>query len=192
MLVSPRGGVQAIMGWLSLFVLAGLLLASPAQAQNRGQQALPREATAAPTGTPAPLPPAKLEEALRLFLKADSVANQHTKQQGGGESQGLVLDQAVSKLGHEFYDQFYSTFEAPMGVTDYNIVIIERPARGNSSLVAVSVNDSELLELPLPTRTDQMEEVVAAAVETARGFLFEALSNSRQLESGHRAPPERF
>ena len=190
--VSPHGATQAILGRLSVLLLSWLLLASPTQAQNRGQQALPRQAAAAPVSTPAPLSPAKLEEALRLFLKADSVANQRTMQPGGSESQGLVLDQAVSKLGHDFYDQFYSTFEAPLGVADYNIIIIERPARANSSLVAVSVNDSELLELPLPTRADQMEEVVAAAVEAARGFLFEALNNSRQLESGHRAPPERF
>ena len=188
---SRRTGWFAV-GRLGFFLLLTLLLAHPGQAQNRGQQALPREAATAPTSTPAPLSPAKLEEALRLFLKADSVANQRTMQPGGSESQGLVLDQAVSKLGHDFYDQFYSTFEAPLGVADYNIIIIERPARANSSLVAVSVNDSELLELPLPTRADQMEEVVAAAVEAARGFLFEALNNSRQLESGHRAPPERF
>ena len=190
--VSPHGATQATLGRLSVLLLGWLLLASPTQAQNRGQQVLPRQAAAAPVSTPAPLSPAKLEEALRLFLKADSVANQRTMQPGGSESRGLVLDQAVSKLGHDFYDQFYSTFEAPLGVADYNIIIIERPARANSSLVAVSVNDSELLELPLPTRADQMEEVVAAAVEAARGFLFEALNNSRQLESGHRAPPERF
>ena len=190
--VSPRGATRAALGRLSVLLLGWLLLVSPTQAQNRGQQALPFQAATAPVSTPAPLSPAKLEEALRLFLKADSVANQRTMQPGGSESQGLVLDQAVSKLGHDFYDQFYSTFEAPLGVADYNIIIIERPARANSSLVAVSVNDSELLELPLPTRADQMEEVVAAAVEAARGFLLEALNNSRQLESGHRAPPERF
>ncbi|GAA4036657.1 hypothetical protein GCM10022409_21980 [Hymenobacter glaciei] len=136
--------------------------------------------------------PAKLEEALRMLLKADSVASLQAKRRGGGESQGLVLDQAVTKLGHDFYDQFYSTFEAPMGVADYNIVVAERPARGNSALVVLTVNDTELLELPLPTRADQMEEIVSAAVETAQGFLQEALNNSRQLESGHHLPPEQF
>ena len=190
--VGPRRISRAIVGRLGIFLLLALLLAYPAPAQNRGQQALPQPAAAAPTGTPAPLEPAKLEEALRLLLKADSLATLRVRQQGGSESQGLVLDQAVSKLGHDFYDQFYSTFEAPMGVADYNIIIIERPGRANSSLVALSVNDSELLELPLPTRADQMEDIVAAAVETARGFLAQELNNSRQLESGHRAPPERF
>lgn len=174
-------------------LLAGILLTTTAgQAQTRGRQDVPATPAAAPAGQPAPLAPAKLEEALRLLLKADSVANIRGRKLGGSESQGLVLDQAVTKLGHDFYDQFYSTFEAPMGVADYNIVVTERPARANSALVVLTVNDTELLELPLPTRADQMEEIVEAAVETAQGFLQEALNTSRQLESGHRLPPEQF
>ena len=174
-------------------LLAGALLAgTPGHAQTRGRQALPATPAAAPTGQPAPLAPAKLEEALRLLLKADSVATLQGRKLGGGESQGLVLDQAVTKLGHDFYDQFYGTFEAPMGVVDYNIVVAERPARGNSALVVLTVNDTELLELPLPTRADQMAEIVEAAVETAQGFLQDALNTSRQLEQGHRLPPEQY
>lgn len=168
------------------------LASTPGQAQTRGRQTVPITPAVAPTGQPAPLAPAKLEEALRLLLKADSVATVRNRQLGGSESQGLVLDQAVTKLGHDFYDQFYGTFEAPMGITDYNIVVAERPARGNSALVVLTVNDTELLEMPLPTRTDQMEEIVAAAVETAQEFLQEALNTSRQLESGHRLPPEQY
>ena len=171
---------------------AVLLTSASAQGQARGQQAVPSTPVAAPTGQPAPLAPAKLEEALRMLLKADSVASLRSRQLGGSESKGLVLDQAVTKLGHDFYDRFYGTFEAPMGVVDYNIVVAERPARGNSALVVLTVNDAELLELPLPTRADQMEEIVAAAVETAQGFLQDALNTSRQLESGHRLPPEQF
>ncbi|WP_345054119.1 CsgE family curli-type amyloid fiber assembly protein [Hymenobacter glaciei] len=180
------------LGCVAALLAGGILASLSAQGQARGRQALPTTPAVAPTGRPAPLAPAKLEEALRMLLKADSVASLQAKRRGGGESQGLVLDQAVTKLGHDFYDQFYSTFEAPMGVADYNIVVAERPARGNSALVVLTVNDTELLELPLPTRADQMEEIVSAAVETAQGFLQEALNNSRQLESGHHLPPEQF
>ncbi len=179
-------------GW-ALALLAGPLLASAAAlGQARGQQAVPATPTAAPTGQPAPLAPAKLEEALRLLLKADSAATLRARQEGGLESQGLVLDQAITKLGHDFYDEFYSKFEEPMGASSYTIVIGEKPGRSNSNLVLLTVNDAELLELPLPTRADQMQEVVAAAVQTAQGYLQEELNNSRQLESGQRLPPERY
>ncbi|NML65739.1 hypothetical protein HHL22_11030 [Hymenobacter sp. RP-2-7] len=131
------------------------------------------------------MPPAKLEEALRLMLRADS-ASQHA----GAESAGLVLDQALSKPGHDFYDLFYNSFEAPPGSNDFTVLVGERPGRGNSSLVVLTVNDQELIETPLPTRLDQMEELVAQAVEIAQGFLVEAQNVSRQLESGRRTPLE--
>lgn len=137
-----------------------------------------------------PLPPAQLEEALRLLLKADS--SRSVVARTGMEAQGLVLDQALSKLGHDFYDFFYSVFEVPPNSTDFSVVVSERPARGNTSLVVLTVNDTELLELPLPNRADQLEEVAAYAAETAQLFLLEAQNVSRQLESGTAAPLETF
>lgn len=187
--------VSPYRSWTKALALAGLLwllMAGPALAQSRGQQAIPATPAAAPTGQPAPLAPAKLEEALRLLLKADSAATLRARQEGSLESQGLVLDQAITKLGHDFYDQFYTSFEAPLGASSYTIIIAEKPGRANSNLVVLAVNNADLLELPLPTRAEQMEEIVAAAVQTAQGFLQEELNNSRQLESGQRLPPERF
>ena len=169
-----------------------LALWHPAQAQTRGRQTVPPTPASAPTSQPAPLSAVKLEEALRLLLRADSLTTNTAAKEGGTESQGLVLDQALTKLGHDFYDQFYSTFQPPLGVADYNIVVAERPIRANSALVVLTVNDTELLELPLPTRADQMEEIVAAAVEAAQSYLIEAQNLSRQLDSGRRAPPETF
>jgi curli production assembly/transport component CsgE len=101
-----------------------------------------------------------------------------------------VLDQALTKLGHDFYDLFYNSFEAPTGSTDFTVLVGERPGRGNNSLVVLTINDQELIETPLPTRSDQLEDLVAQAVEIAQGFLQEALNVSRQLESGRRTPLE--
>ncbi len=134
-----------------------------------------------------PLPPAQLEEALRLLLRADSTGQlSHT----GTEAEGLVLDQALTKLGHDFYDLFYSAFEAPAGSTGYTVLVGERPGRGNSSLVVLTVNEQELLEMPLPTRLDQMEELVAETVTVAQDYLAEAQRVSGLLEKGRRAPLE--
>ena len=136
-----------------------------------------------------PLPPAQLEEALRLLLRADSTSRlAHT----GTEAEGLVLDQAISKLGHDFYDLFYSLFEAPAGSADFSVVVAERPARGNTNLVVLTVNDNELLEMPLATRFEQLQETVLYAVGIAQEFLVEAQNVNRQLESGHKAPLETF
>lgn len=135
-----------------------------------------------------PLPPAQLEEALRLLLRADSTSQRAPRP--GAEAEGLVLDQAISKLGHDFYDLFYTAFEAPAGATGYTVMVGERPGRANSSLLVLTVNEQELLETPLPTRLDQMEELVADVVGLAQSYLVEVQSVSGQLEKGHHVPLE--
>lgn len=185
---------------LGVGLLWACVAATPSQAQQTPNRTTPTaesparpqpvpKATVAPrvlvTPSAKPLPPAKLEEALRLMLRADS-----TNRRAGTELAGLVLDQALTKPGHDFYDLFYGAFEAPPGSTDFTVLVGERPGRGNSSLVVLTVNDQELIETPLPTRLDQLEELVAQAVEIAQGYLVETQSVSRQLESGQRTPLE--
>jgi curli production assembly/transport component CsgE len=161
-----------------LAVLAGtLLFSSPAWAQVNGQ----------PAATPAPLPPRQLEEALRLLLKADSV--RRLPHRTGMEAEGLVLDQTLTKLGRDFYEFFYGTFQPPMGLDEYTIIVAERPFRGNNSIITIKVNEQELLEMPLPTRADQMEEIVAGAVGASRDYLDQLQAVSKQLDEGSRSPP---
>ena len=197
--------------WSQALVPAWLLLACACAAPVPGRaQAAPKATPPAPPARPAtrpqpvpkasvapkimvapskkPLPPAQLEEALRLLLRADSTSQRPLRL----EAEGLVLDQAISKLGHDFYDLFYSLFEAPAGVADFTIVVSERPARANTSLVVLAVNDAELLELPLATRFEQLQELALYAVGTAQDYLTEAQNVSRQLEAGQKAPLETF
>ncbi|MCA8829456.1 curli production assembly/transport protein CsgE [Hymenobacter pini] len=151
----------------------------PARANENGKavQVPAREATAAP------LSAKKLEEALQLLLRADSARTQS----GGGrgpESSGLVVDQTITKIGHDFYDVFYAQWEPPTGLQDFTIVISERPARGNSAIVAVSVNDTELLEMPLQPKYELIEEAAGQAIYAAYALLQEQQNVSRQLERG--------
>ena len=190
--------------WVWLTVACAWASATPAGAQTKPKRRVAplRPAATRPVPVPKvnlsprvlitpskkPLPPAQLEEALRLLLRADSTSRQplHT----GTEAEGLVLDQALTKLGHDFYDLFYSAFEAPPGSTDFSVLVGERPGRGNSSLIVLTVNDQELLEVPLPTRFDQMQDLVTETVEVAQNYLAETQRVSSQLEQGRRTPLE--
>lgn len=187
---------QPLPKWLWLAVAGLGAIPTTSWAQARPQSAArPRpvpSVNAAPkvivTPSAKPLPPAKLEEALRLMLRADSAGRRPTRL--ATEAEGLVLDQAISKIGHDFYDLFYGAFEAPPGSVEFTVLIGERPGRGNSSLLVLTVNDQELIETPLPTRLDQQEELVSQAVEIAQGYLAEAQNIARQLEAGRRTPLE--
>jgi curli production assembly/transport component CsgE len=191
-----RFATQPLPKWLWLAVAClgaaptiGWAQARP-QAASRPQPVPRAEVAPKVVVTPSakPLPPAKLEEALRLMLRADSANRRPTRL--AVEAEGLVLDQAISKIGHDFYDLFYGAFEAPPGSVEFTVLVGERPGRGNSSLLVLTVNDQELIETPLPTRLDQQEELVSQAVEIAQGYLAEAQNIARQLEASRRTPLE--
>lgn len=132
---------------------------------------------------PVPLSTQKLEEVLRLLLKTDSTRSVATKQ-ATYESSGLIIDQTITKIGHDFYDAFYTGFEAPPGVMEYTVVVAERRGRGTSALVAITVNEEDLLELPLQPKQELIEEAAAQTIGAVNAYLNEKQAISRQLERG--------
>ena len=100
----------------------GLLLALAASGRAQQLPATPaKSAAAAVPDSPKPLAPRQLEEALRL-LRADSVG--HATRRTGSEA--LVMDQTISKLGRDFYELFYGSFEAPADLEDFTVVALHR------------------------------------------------------------------
>lgn len=133
-----------------------------------------------------------MEEALRMLLRADSVESLRQRARLGPESSGLVVDQTITKIGHDFYDQFYSRWEAPTEVSDFTIIISEKPSRGNNAIVTVTVNDEELLEFPLQGKYDIIDEAAQQAIGVAGGFLQQAQNLSQQLEKGNKQALETY
>lgn len=178
------GRVGRLLGGL---LLAAALAPAPAWAQRpaprKAPVAAPRKALPVADTTHHQLSVQKTEEALRLLLRADSVQRARVQPGMEAEAEGFVLDQTLTKPGRDFYELFYNTFQSTSGFRDYTIVLSERPIRGTSSLISMNVNDTELLEIPLPTRTEQIEEAVQAAVETARDFLSEQQAQSTMMET---------
>lgn len=181
---ASRGAVGQ-WGWLLGLLLS--LVAGP----SWGQRPAPRKVIVQTDTTHKPLSNKQMEEALRLLLRADSVQQARVQPGLEADAEGFVLDQTITKPGRDFYELFYGTFQstAALGLGDYTIVLTEKPLRGNSSFISLSVNDTELLEMPLPTRTEQLEEAVVSAVETARGFLAEQQAASTQMETANHGPP---
>lgn len=179
---------------VSCLLLCLLSLGAAAQVTPSKPLPKPTKPAVAKESEAAPLPPKKLEEALRMLLQvvSDSSAGQERRQFKATEIDGLVMDQTISKFGHDFYDEFYTHWEVPPGVTDFTIVVREKPARGTSTLISLEVNDNELLELPLQPKAEVVEELAAYALSVAQGFLVQARDESRQLERGGRVPPEVF
>lgn len=179
---------HALVSWRVVVVAALLLMSHLSRGQETGKAPLKKPA---PVG-PAQLSPQKMEEALRMLLRADSVDSRRQRLQSGPESSGLVVDQSITKIGRDFYDQFYSRWEAPAGDDDFIIIISEKPSRGNNAIVTVTVNDEEILELPLQAKYDLIEETAQQAIEYATAFLQQARNLSQQLERGNKQALETY
>ncbi|QKG53944.1 CsgE family curli-type amyloid fiber assembly protein [Hymenobacter sp. BRD67] len=180
----PVGRATAGMRWELLTLMLLLLQGSAAWAQRPA-----RARPSAKADTTKQLSTRQVEEALRLFLRADSLHQAQVQPGMEAESEGFVLDQTLTKQGRDFYELFFGTMQENTGLGDYTIVVTERPLRGNSSLVAITVNDTELLEMPLPTRAEQQQEAVAAAVDAAREFLQQQQATTTQLANGNQNAP---
>lgn len=148
-----------------------------------GQHPVPRKTTVPAAKAPQQLSVQKTEEALRLLLRADSAQQARTQPGMEADAEGFVLDQTLTKPGREFYELFYTAFQSNGGFREYTIVLTERPIRGTSTLISMNVNDTELFEIPLPTRTEQIEEAVTEAVEIARDYLSEQQAQSTMMET---------
>jgi curli production assembly/transport component CsgE len=188
-----------IMGLGCLLLL--VLTSAGASAQQKGpapaKPTKPQVSIAPPAARPeresetAPLPAKKLEEALQLLLRAtakDSAAqNSRQRPFRPTEIEGLVVDQTITKVGHDFYDAFFTLWEAPANAGDFTIIIREKPARGTNILISVEVNDNELLELPLQPKAEVIEETAVYAVGTAGEYIINSRNISQQLEAGDQA-----
>ncbi|WP_165903807.1 CsgE family curli-type amyloid fiber assembly protein [Hymenobacter gummosus] len=148
----------------------------PAAGSKPGPTA--RKYEAAPGKEPS-ITPKQLEEALRKLLRADSVQNRKFRPT---EIEGLIVDQTITKVGHDFYDVFYTHWEAPAGATDFTVTLRERPARGTATLVTLEVNDTELLEMPLQPKFDVVEAAAQEAVAVAQDFLIRSQTVKNQLD----------
>ena len=178
-----------------LLLLAVLLTRLPGQAQINRPLTTPKTTSSnagAEPAEPKQLSPKKMEEALRLLLRADSVASVHQRARLSPESSGLVLDQTITKIGHDFYDQFYSKWEAPTEVLEYTVAVGEKPSRGNNAVILVTVNGEDLLEFPLQGKSDIVEDAAQQAIGVAAAFLQQGYELGKQLEKGNKQPLETY
>ena len=184
---------------LLTLLLPGLLLLAPAaraQGERRPPAHIKQQMGPAPAKAPVneskanPLTPKQLEEALRLLLQVTSDSAATSKAQRGYEVDGLVVDQTISKLGRDFYNLFFNTFEAPAGSGSYVVTITEKPARGINILITVAVNNEDLLETPLQPNEAYIEAAVVEAVATVSQHLLANNPLGKELEKGSEQPLE--
>jgi len=98
------------------------------------------------------------------------------------EIDGLIIDQTQTRIGREFYQQFVTFWEAPEGIADYNIFIVEKATPQWGSVVWIKVNDVMVYRNVLRPRTEGIKEAVRKCAEITREYLYRHSEQKRKLE----------
>ena len=106
--------------------------------------------------------------------------------QGGEvEIDGLIIDQTQTRIGQEFYQNFVTFWEAPPGIEDYNIVIVEmaNPTWGSWIWIEVGglVSKEIVYRETLKPRLEEIEETAKKGVEVVREYLYRLIEYGKEV-----------
>ncbi len=84
---------------------------------------------------------------------------------------GLVVDETFSKVGHDFYDFFYSNWESPKNVKDYTITISEKPLPQLGAQITIKVNDTPVFQRFIQPRYELIQEMAQQGLAVSFSYL---------------------
>lgn len=160
---------------------------TPAKAQPKPKPAPAKKPVTAQPKKPAATTEQKRKETQKQLqnIVDNVIKNQQNKKESelSFEIDGLLIDETLTKTGHDFYDIFYSKWEAPASIYNYTITIRERPIRGRSFQIYIMLNDVEIFEQNLQPRYDIVEAMAEYAVEYTKNYLLKNEQLKEQIES---------
>jgi len=106
--------------------------------------------------------------------------------QGGEvEIDGLIIDQTQTRIGQEFYQNFVTFWEAPLGIEDYNILITEmaNPTWGSWIWIEVGglVSKEIVYREILKPRSEEIEKTAQKGVEVVREYLYRLIEYGKEV-----------
>lgn len=109
-----------------------------------------------------------------LMKIVEQVTKQSVKSNGDEielEIDGLLVDDTKTKSGKDFYDLFYSSWEAPPEAKNYTITVSEKPFRLSYTIIVVSINENLVYQSILQPRQDILETMTGEAISMTQEYL---------------------
>lgn len=99
------------------------------------------------------------------------------------EINGLIIDETMTKLGRDFYELFYSKWQAPPSSQDYTLYIKEQLQPGRATRITVMLNENVLMNQMLQPRREVLLALASKAVQIVQYQLFNYEKMIQALES---------
>jgi len=99
----------------------------------------------------------------------------------------MIFDETITKVGRDFYDQFFNEFNNPTQIRDFSITIKERPMPGIGTQITVSIDDIEIMQQFIQPNQEMIEMLSTYAVQLAQSYLINYQEIQAQLQSEDQA-----
>lgn len=127
-------------------------------------------------------------ESLQNLLKEiTEEASKGVKNDADIEIDGLLFDETRTKSGKDFYDFFYTGWEAPVNARNYSIFITEKPYRLTTTMIEISINETMVYQSFLQPRSEYIEMLAEQAVAQTQMYLQNYEEIIRQLDGDDRS-----
>lgn len=93
----------------------------------------------------------------------------------------LVMDNTLSKAGHDFYEFFYENWDPPRTNRHFTVYINEKPAPGMGNLIQVRINYDKIFRTKLTPRHRALEKVARQAVNKSLSYIKHYKKINQQL-----------
>ena len=99
----------------------------------------------------------------------------------------MIFDETITKVGRDFYEQFFNEFNNPTQIKDFSITIKERPMPGIGTQITVSIDDIEIMQQFIQPNQEMIEMLSTYAVQLAQSYLINYQEIQAQLQSEDQA-----
>ncbi len=95
----------------------------------------------------------------------------------------MVFDETITKVGRDFYDEFFTKWSNPTTIKDFSITIKERPMPGMGTQIRVFIDEHEILTQFIRPNLEQIEMLAGYSVGLAEQYLLNYQEIQAQLQS---------
>lgn len=95
----------------------------------------------------------------------------------------LVFDETITKIGRDFYYEFFNKWENPTTIKSFSIAVKERPMPGLGTQVRVEINDNQIFIRFLQPKQELIEIMSEYAVQLCQQYLINYQDIQEQLKS---------
>lgn len=129
----------------------------------------------------------KAPESLQKLIEEIKTTKENVSNDTDLEIDGMLFDETKTKVGKDFYDFFYSQWEAPPNARNFLIYITEKPYRLTTTQIEVKINEFVVFTSFLQPRADLVEQLAEQAVAQTQLYLANYEELMRQLDGDDQA-----